>query len=176
MTSLAWRGGAAVFAAAALQGCAPALDWRDVRPAGSGAVLLFPCKPSVQERPVALAGVTVRLALHACSAGGLTWGLAHAEMTDPSLVGPALAALRAAAARNLGATPAALAPLAIAGATPHPESGSTRLEGRTPAGAALRMQVVVCARGTQVIQASVLGEALPEEAVQTFIGSIRFER
>ena len=174
MTSLTWPVASAVLAAAGLLGCAPALDWRDVRPAGSGAVLLFPCKVSVQERAVALAGAAVRLALHVCSAGGLTWGLAHADMVDPALVGTALVELRAAAARNLGAVPAALAPLPIMGTAPHPESGSTRLEGRSPAGAPLRMQLVVYARGTRVYQASVLGESLPEDAVQTFLSSIRF--
>ena len=35
---------------ASLAACQPALNWRQVHPAGSGAVALFPCKPDVDQR------------------------------------------------------------------------------------------------------------------------------
>ena len=70
-----------------VMGCAPVLDWREVRPAGSGVSLLFPCKPDSQSRLVRLAGMQVRLVLLACAAGGSTWGLAHADVVDPASVG-----------------------------------------------------------------------------------------
>ena len=71
--------------------CAPALDWREVRPAGSGITLLFPCKPDSHARQVQLGPHSVRLELHACTAAGTTWALAFADMGDPARVGPALA-------------------------------------------------------------------------------------
>lgn len=80
--------------AAMLVACAPALDWRDVRPEGSGVLLLFPCKPDSQVRTLSLAGAPVRLALHACSTGGSTWALAVADVGDPARVGSALTELR----------------------------------------------------------------------------------
>jgi hypothetical protein len=165
---------APVLVATALTACAPALNWRDVRPEGSAAQLLFPCKPDAQERRVALAGPPVRLVLHLCEAGGQTWALALADVADPARVPPALAALQAGAAANVGAPAAAAAPQAVPGATPQPGSGRTRLQGRRSDGQAVQMQTLVFARGTQVFQASVLGAALSDEAVEAYFASIRF--
>ena len=179
MKSRVWRGKLAILAILAIAGtagCAPALDWRDVRPAGSGATLLFPCRPSSQERQVALAGPAVALTLQACGAAGLTWGLAFADVSDPSRVGPALNALRTAAAANIGAADAPVSTWRVPGATPNDNSGLVRLSGRLPGGLPVQLQVLVFTRGTQVFQASVFGEPLPEEAAQTFFSSIRFER
>ncbi len=173
MTSLGRRV-APVIAALALMACAPALNWRDVRPEGSGAQLLFPCKPDAQERRVALAGPPVRLALHVCEAAGQTWALAWADVADPTRVAPALAALQAGAAANVGARSAASAPQPVPGATPQATGGRTRLQGQRSDGQAVQMQTLVFARGTQVFQASVLGAALSEEAAEVYFSAIRF--
>jgi hypothetical protein len=50
------------------------------------------------------------------------------------------------------------------------------LQGRLPDGRAAMEQVAVFAYGTQVYQATVLGEQLPEEAVDTFFGALRLVR
>jgi hypothetical protein len=47
-------------------------------------------------------------------------------------------------------------------------------QGQMPDGKPVAMQVAVFAHGTQAFQATVIGSALPAEAVQTFMGSIRF--
>ncbi len=160
-----------------LLGCSPVLDWRDWRPAGSGLSLSLPCKPTPQSRKVQLAGQTVLLALHACSAGGQTWALAYADIGDPTKLGLALAELRESAAANLEATSRqALPALLVPGATPHPESGRWALAGRLPDGTAVQEEVAVFARGTIVFQATVLGSALPAEAVATFFESVRVPR
>jgi hypothetical protein len=174
MTSPIRRGAPVVGLCTALAACAPALNWRDVRPEGSGAQLLFPCKPDVQERRVALAGPPVRLTLHVCSAADLTWALALADVADPARVAPALAALQAGAAANLGAKVAASTPLTVPGATPQAASGRARLSGQMPDGRPTQMQVLVFAHGTQVFQASVVGGVLPDEAVEAYFSSIRF--
>jgi hypothetical protein len=62
----------------------------------------------------------------------------------------------------------------VPGATPQPGSGRTRLQGRRSDGQAVQMQTLVFARGTQVFQASVLGAALSDEAVEAYFASIRF--
>lgn len=162
-------------------GCAPALDWRDVRPAGSGLTLQMPCRPSPpQQRAVPLAGPAVGLTLEACTAAGQTFGIVWADVADPARVGPALMALRAAAAANVAAD-AALAlpapePFLLPGATPNAGNGRMRLAGRLPDGAAVQMQLVVFARGTRVYQASVLGAAVTDEAAENYFGSMRFGR
>lgn len=137
-------------------------------------MLSLPCKPTPQTRTVLLAGQNVRLSLHACSAGGQTWALAFADIGDPTRTGAALVELRESAAANLAAGPLQAGPaLAVAGATPHAESGRWVLHGRLPDGKAIREEMAVFTRGTLVFQATVLGETLPPEAVATFFESMR---
>ena len=158
----------------AMAACSPALDWRDVRPEAAGIQLQFPCKPSGQSRDLSLAGKRVNLALHACAAGGLTWGLAVADVGDPALVGAALAELSASAAANLGAAAGENQPLRVNGATPNDAAGRQRLTGKLPDGKTVQMQVAVFTRGTLVYQASALGELVADDAAQTFFDAIRF--
>ncbi|HET9976341.1 MAG TPA: hypothetical protein VFQ20_02815 [Burkholderiaceae bacterium] len=165
----------AALAAAAVSACAPALDWREVRPDGAGGlVLAFPCKPASHARMLPLAGAPVRTTLHACSAGDATWAVAFADIEDPARVTAALAALKAAAAANIAA--AASQPLTgvAAGATPNPQAGRLALEGRYPDGRTARMQLAVAARGTVVVQVSVLGERIGRDEADSFFGSVRF--
>ena len=162
-------------AAGVLAGCSLALDWREVRPPDSQLLSLFPCKPSAQERRVVLAGQAVRMALHACAAGGQTWGLAVADVADPTRVMPALAEFSSSSAANIGAAPARPAPFQVRGATPNAGSQRLRLQGKLPDGTQVKMQVAVFTHGTRVFQASVLGEALDTEAVDTFFDALRVQ-
>jgi hypothetical protein len=151
----------ALGAAALLgMGCTPALDWREVRIEGSALTLLFPCKPVVQARTLDLAGAPARVALHVCDAGGRSWALLHADLGDPARVGPALQALAAGAAANVGAADAVPRPLRVAGATPNPHGGQLVLDGVAADGRRLRLTAALFAHGTQVFQASALGPAL----------------
>ncbi|ODV11881.1 MAG: hypothetical protein ABT20_04820 [Rubrivivax sp. SCN 70-15] len=166
----------AVTLAAALAACSPTLNWRDVRPEGSGAALLMPCRPDEQRRDVTLAGASVKLSMSACRAGAQTWALAHADVVDEARVSAALTELRVAAAANLGASaPQALA-LNVPGATPNPASQRLRLAGHLPDGTAVEEDVAVFARGTRVFQATVIGPSLSAEGVQTFFTSLRVGR
>lgn len=153
--------------------CAPTLDWRDIRPEGTLLQLQFPCKPGQQRRELTLAGVRVTLALHACAAGGLTWGLAVADLRDPALVSTALVELATTAAAKLGAPEASSSPLRVSGATPSEASGLQRLEGRLPDGGRIQMHVAVFSHGTHVYQATVLGERVAEESAQVYFLSLR---
>lgn len=167
------RAACALASGALLSACAPTLDWRDLRPEGSAMQLQFPCKPTTQRRDVPLAGVRANLALHACTAGGQTWGLAVADLGDPARVGTALSELAEAAATNLGASAPVGGVLQVPGATPNGQSRRVRLQGRSPDGTALQMELAVFARGTQVYQASVLGQTLAADAADGFFASMR---
>jgi hypothetical protein len=157
-----------------LSGCSPALDWREFRPAGQAVTLLLPCKPNSHERNIGLAGRTVRLQLHSCSAAGQTWALAAADTADPQQLGAALSALATSARANINGTLVATSPLTVAGATPHSNSQRQRLTGLLPNGESVRMAVAVFAHGTRVFQATAIGPELSDEAVETFMASIRF--
>ena len=65
-------------------GCAPDLNWREVRPVGTTLVALLPCKPDRQTRAIPLAGAEVSMEVLGCSAGGTTWAVATADVGDPA--------------------------------------------------------------------------------------------
>ncbi len=166
-----WASGFA--ASAALLACSPALDWRELRPADSGAQLMLPCKPQRHERTVALAGQPQKLVMLSCQADGQTWALAFADLADPSRLGAGLQALAQAAQTNIGAGSPQSLPLKVPGATPHPASQRAKLLGKLPDGQAVQMQYAVFAHGTRVYQATALGPALADTAAETFMASLR---
>lgn len=166
------RSGVVLLLNALLTACAPALDWRDVRPAASALRIQFPCRPASQERSVPLAGATVPLTLYACDAGGQTFALALADVADPARVGTALAELAAASARNVGATLGEARPQQPRGATPHAGNLRYGFRGARPDGRPARVALLVFTHGTAVFQATVLGEGQADEAVETFFASM----
>lgn len=154
-------------------GCSPALDWREVRPEGSGAQALFPCKPKSHSRPVRLGGATVTMTMVACDIEGMTFALGHADIGDPAQVGAALAGLRQALADNLRTSEERALPLTVPGATPNPQAARVWIRGALPDGSAMTEQAGFFVRGTRVYQVAVLGVALDEEAVAVFFDSLR---
>lgn len=166
----------ATWLACMLAACTPSLDWREVRPDDSGALVLFPCKPASHARALALAGGSVRYVLYACSAGGATWGLGFADLGDPARVTTALAELREQAARNIEAPVPALQALSVPGATPNAAAGAATLSGRFPDGTAVQERMAVFAKGTRVFQATVVSAQLPKQHADTFLDSLRAER
>ncbi len=155
--------------------CSPSLNWRELRPEGTGLIVMFPCKPSVYARQMTLAGSPVTLTLRACSADGSTWALAHAALADPSSVRPALRALVAAAADNIGAPPGAAQIWAPPGATPNADAARWRLVGRLPDGTRTESQVAVFARGLSVLQATVVGPQIADDAAEMFFAGLRVQ-
>ena len=158
-----------------LAGCAPELDWRDVRPPDTPLLAQLPCKPSVQERQVQLADARVRLVLLACAAGGQTWGLAVADVVDPARVQQALTELARSSAANIGAQAPETVPWLAPGSTPNAAAVRQQMQGRLPDGKAVQMQMAVFAHGTRVFQASVLGERVGAESAQVFFGALRLK-
>jgi hypothetical protein len=159
-----------------LAGCAPALDWREVRPEASDVVAVFPCKPDRAEREVPLGERRVRMRLLSCSVDGTVFALSGSDAVDPAQVTPALAALRETAARNVAAPAAAAVAFVVPGATPNGQAGRLRLDGRRPDGQPLIAHAAFFARGTAVWQATVMGAAPPAEAVDTFFAGLQAGR
>ena len=160
--------------ACAMNACTPSLDWRDVRPEGSGLQALFPCKPDGHARHLPLASATVELTLFACTAGGSTYAVAFADVGQPQLVEPALAELMVAAARNIDAQGVpSIVPLHIAGMTPYSHAGRQAITGRLADGQAVQEQVAVFALGTRVYQATMVGARLEVQAIEMFFDALR---
>lgn len=175
----AWRAAAWPVVAAAVAGCSPALDWRETRLQGPGLEATFPCRPVGQTRQVELAGRMVAMQLDSCEADGRTFAVGLADVTDPAAVGPALQALRQASQQKATSRPSR--PLvdwpAPRGATPQAAAGRWELQVAGPDGAALVMDTAAFARGTWVVQASVIGpEPGPRDAaaLAPFFEGLRF--
>lgn len=169
------RAAAASAVGAGLAGCSPALEWRDVRLPDTALVAQLPCKPGRFGRAVEVAGRPLQLFMLSCEAGGVTYGVATAEVGDPAQVPAVLDGLASAAVSALHAAEPRFAPLDLAGATPFAENVSARLLGVRPDGQAVEESIRVFARGTRVFQASAIGATLPDPAVQPFHEGLRFD-
>lgn len=165
--------GAALFAMLAT-GCAPALDWRELRWPEAQLVAQFPCRPARQERSVPLAGQTVKMSLQVCDAGGASFAMTVTDVGEPDQVAAAIQALRAAAIRNLEAAGGAAQPWAVPGMTPQPQAGRWRLSGRLPDGQVLESMMAITSRGRHVVQLSVTSVRLGEAQFQPFLDGVRF--
>lgn len=156
-----------------LGACAPELNWRELRATEAGVAQLFPCKPVRQQRQAMLAGQPYVLVLEVCEAAGATWAMTSLRAGAPAAVPSLLELLAAAAHANLAAARAPAQPQPVAGAAAYPASGRYRLHGRTPDGRAMQAAILLYARGTTIVQLTVLGPQLADEAVETFLASAR---
>jgi len=157
-----------------LGACAPALDWRESRPEGSQARLMFPCKPASHARRVVLAGEAVEMSMFACTAGETVYALSFADVKEPSRVGAALDELARAVQSNMQSPSAAASePVVVPGMTPQPQAVQWRLAGRLPDGRAVQERAALFSHGTRIYQATMLGAKLDNEAQDTFFGALR---
>lgn len=154
------------MAVAALAACQPALNWREVRPEGSGAVALFPCKADVTRRE---AGATRgAMGLAQCEAAGVRVSLSWAEVPDASQAGPALKAMSAALAAKAGQPLPPAQPVRVPGMTPLPEAAQHVLAGK-----AGTTRLAVFAHGGRVYQALMTAANDDPAAWDSFVGSLR---
>lgn len=138
-----------------LAACQPALNWREARPAGSGAVALFPCKPEVDQRP--------GMGLAQCEAAGRRFALSWADLPDPTQLSAALKAMPQALAAKLGQPLPPPQALQVPGMTPLPEAAEYLL-----AAAAGVTRVAVFAHGGRVYQAVMTAAADDRAAWDSF--------
>ncbi len=162
---------------ALLAACSPGLDWREVRPADSGLLLMFPCKPEVHSRP-ATSSEPVRMGMAQCKADGITFSVSWAEVRDPALVTPAMRQMRESVMSKLGAAEAgAPQALQVPGMTPSPEAVQLHL--RSPArpggAAASEVDLALFTRGLWVYQVLMLAPKRQPAAWDGFINAMKLE-
>lgn len=180
-----------------LAACSPALDWRTVRPEGAqGLLATFPCKPTQNQRTVAVPGLPgppAQVHLASCKTGDTVWALTYFKVPDATQVSQALAANQRALLDNLQAAGQGvrapvealdLAPTTVPGMTPNPLSRHWRLSGRRPDGQGGETPFAVQAwhfsHGLTVFQATVWRTPSPAnakestEAVETFAQGFKF--
>src|SRR3954447_14880904 len=86
-----------------LGGCAPALDWRSVPLPDTELIAELPCRPGRFERQAMVAGTSLKLFMLSCQAGGVTYGVATAEVGDVTRVDAVLHSLVLGAEAAIGA-------------------------------------------------------------------------
>ena len=159
--------------AASLPGCAPALNWRDVRPEGSGLEAVFPCRPDHHERRVALAGASVSMQMHVCEAAGLTFAISLVDVDASERVARAMTELRTLAVSNVGATDSTVAAFEVPGMTPNPQAALIDARGRPVGAERLGLRAAFFSKGLRIFQATVVGADPSVEATQPFFAGLR---
>jgi len=157
---------------ALLCACSPALDWRQVRPPGIELEALFPCRPASLTREIELLGRRLEMVMHACAAGGSTFAVGSVLLGDLRDVTPALASLRDAAVRNVGAATGPAQAIQVPGMTPNLQAARFVLAGRRPDGSSVVEHLAVFSRGARVYQAMVVGDRPEAEVVTTFLAGL----
>jgi hypothetical protein len=122
---------AALLASAA---CSPTFDWRSVALPDTQLVTELPCRPGRFQRDVTVAGVPLRLFMLSCEAGGITYGVATADVGDPGRVDAVLHALRDGAAAAIRSADSPSGALNMPGVTPFSGNSSAHLHGQRPDG------------------------------------------
>ncbi|MBI2725464.1 MAG: hypothetical protein HYX42_04360 [Polaromonas sp.] len=159
-----------------LQACSPSLNWRDVRPEGTGLALLLPCKPDKAQRTVPLGGSATELNMLGCDAGGATFAVASADIGNAANVAEVLAQWQKLTLSNMKAAPGAqVLPLKVAGSAPLPPAVLVKAQGQRADGQAVSGQAAYFAKGTQVFQVVMYAGKAAPEASETFFSSLKFE-
>jgi len=166
---------AALVVATAAMACSPTFDWREARPEGSGVAMMFPCRPTKEERRTRIGIDAQSMELHSCSAGGAIFSLARIDAADPAGVGPLLAAFREQTAANLAGPATEQGAFSPPGATPNPLSARVAIVGRRRDGRRVVAEAAFFVKGLRLFQATVLNADVAggREAADTFFGAIR---
>lgn len=175
-----WRFAARVLVMVLVLGaCSPTYNWRELRLEGAPLLALLPCKPESAERQVPLThpdAAPTTLHMRSCEAGGQTFALAWARLTDITLAPAAVASWRAASLQSLR-VPASQAvnadwPVSVAGAT---MVVGVQAAGFDHRGQPVQSRTVYFVRGNHVFQAAMYGQQLPEDAQDAFFGGLQLQ-
>ncbi|KVD89003.1 hypothetical protein WS62_16695 [Burkholderia sp. ABCPW 14] len=189
------RRAAVVFGAlASLAACSPAYDWRTLHN-DAGYTIDLPAKPTVEEHPVAIGGVPMKMRMQAAHVGGAVFAVGTVMLPDDrdATRHAVLDYLRTGLARNLRAQPAeqaVLVPLAAGGLTAGVElrmsgapggasggaSGAARESVSSDAGASKTVIARLVAHGRHVYEIIVISDApLAAEPLEQFFGSLKLD-
>lgn len=95
---------AVLAAAGVFSACSPTFDWRDYHSADAPYSALFPGKPSTHTRTIDLDGLQVSMTMTASDVDGNTFAVGSATLPDAAKAPAALAAMKTALIKNIGAT------------------------------------------------------------------------
>jgi hypothetical protein len=151
----------------ALAACSPTYNWRDYTSPDARYRVTFPAKPSSATRTIDLDGLQVSMTMTAAEVEGATFAVGAAEAPDAGRAQAALAAMKLALLRNIGAP--------LPGAQPAPAApGASQVDATgTGKGRPMRLVGRFEARGTRFYQVIVIGrdKTVPPEQIEQFLTS-----
>jgi hypothetical protein len=167
----------ALLAASLLTACNPKYNWRDYNSPDAPYSVMFPDKPATHTRSIDLDGMTVNMTMTAVDIDGTMFAVGSAQAPDPAKAQAALAAMKTALMRNIGATATkeAAASTAVSGAQPQAALDVDAIAARN--GKPLRLVGHFEARGTRFYQVIVLGnqKSMSQEQVDQFMSSFKLQ-
>ncbi|MFP5391754.1 MAG: hypothetical protein ACLGI6_09440 [Gammaproteobacteria bacterium] len=158
---------AVLCACALLGGCSPKYNWRDYTGKEAPYQVMFPDKPASHTRAINLDGLTVNMTMTAAEVDGVSYAVGTAQAPDEARARAAVAAMKTALVKNIGATvqrEKASAPATL-------DIEATGVQNGQP----IRLVGHFEARKQRVYQVIVLGRpaAMPAEQVETFMSSFK---
>lgn len=158
---------------ALLTACAPTFNWREQPIESTDLTSMFPCKPELVTRSVPIAGLDRTMAMRSCDAGGVTFAVAHARLTDPAQAPMVLAAWRASTLAGLQTSPIVPTSQAPEGLTELPQLLVLRATGAPSGQKSMALIGAWFAQGADVFAAFVMAPVVPDDVVEPFFAGLR---
>ncbi|MES2126109.1 MAG: hypothetical protein V4463_02465 [Pseudomonadota bacterium] len=169
---------AALLAAAALAACSPNYNWRDYSSPDAPFRVMFPDKPASHTREVDLEGLKVKMTMTAAQVDGTMFAVGSGEAPDAEQAQKAVAAMKTALVRNIGATitsEAAARTSSVAGMASKQSSALNIEASGSQNGAAMRLIGHFESRDKRFYQVIVMGKEknIVPEQVEMFMTSFK---
>ncbi len=158
-----------------LGACSPAMDWREVRPPGSGFVVLFPQKPAQSERRLPTPAGVVMMRMYSVRVGEHMLAAGFADF-PAALEAPLLDALRDALIANINGQLTSEREITSAGIHGR-EFNARGTLGRGADAPAGLLQARLLVRGQRYFQLVSLGGpgSLQQADIEFFLGSLKLD-
>jgi hypothetical protein len=168
MLSRAWFALCITLLLAMAWACSPRLNWRTVQLPQGSLMAQFPCKPDHLSRRLPLGVQAVEVDLSSCAAGEQMFAITGVDMKTADRAAEGVQFLRNAAEKNWsgGLVPLAPPPWPGLQSPSHLQYVAAQLV--SASGQARRAQMLFFAHGAWVYQATVMGQQLEQEALDSF--------
>jgi hypothetical protein len=169
-----------VIAAVALAACSPKYNWRDYSSTDAPFRVMFPDKPSVHTRSVDVGGLKVDMTMTAAEIDGATFAVGSAVAPEADKAEAAVAAMKTALVRNIGATVTSEKVAKASSAAGSARSRSTAIDidaKGVQKGQAMRLVGHFESRDKRFYQVIVMGPAksVQQDQVDTFMSSFKLQ-
>ena len=168
------RASTLMIAALALVACSPTLNWREVRNADAGYLVLLPAKPASHTRTVTLGELKVEMQMTAAEADDMNFAVASALVEDAGQRKNALELMQQAMVKNIRGSIAGEKTLMLKDG-----SSATEIEagGTMPNGRRMKLYARFAMKEQRIYQAVAIGpeDRLNAEIAETFLASFSLQ-